>query len=90
MKSIFKYPVNLENMQVIQLPRFSTPLSIQEQGGRFQMWALVDTEQPQRDYLLHCYRTGHQVEELPIGHEFISTVQLHSGALVFHFFGFYA
>ncbi|RPD45493.1 hypothetical protein DNI29_19115 [Hymenobacter sediminis] len=90
MRTIFKYPVNLEDMQVIRLPRFSAPLSIQQQGEALQMWALVDTEQPLQDYLLHCYGTGHTVAELPIGHEFISTVQLAGGGLVFHFFGFYA
>jgi hypothetical protein len=90
MKTIFKYPVKLDARQVIRVPRFSKPLSIQQQGMGVQLWALVDTEQPLQDYILHCYGTGHPVAELPVGHQFIGTVQLQGGALVVHFFGFYA
>lgn len=87
-KTIFKYPGKLDDMQVVSLPRFSQPLSIQQQNESLQLWALVDTDEPVANYVLHCYGTGHPVGDLPIGHEFISTVQLAGGGLVFHFFGF--
>ncbi len=90
MLTIYKYPINLFDMQVVQLPRFSRPLCIQQQHGSLQLWARVETGEPLQDYIIHCYGTGHPVAEIRMAHEFLGTVQMQSGALVFHFFGFYA
>lgn len=90
MTAIYKYPVQINDVQVLRLPRFSKPLSIQWQGTGLQLWALVKPDEPEQDYVLHCYGTGHEVADLPANREFLGTVQLQSGSLVFHFFGFYA
>lgn len=88
MLTIHKYTLRFDDVQVLSLPRIAQPLSIQLQHGEAQLWALVDTSEPAGEYQVHCFGTGHEVPRLPIGHEFLGTVQF--GSLVFHYFGYYA
>lgn len=90
MQTIHKHTLAVDDVQVLNLPRFALPLSVQMQNGKPQLWALVDTEQPTAEYTVLCYGTGHEVEPLPVGFEFLGTVQLPNVALAFHFFGFYS
>lgn len=90
MKTIYKYPLTGHNTQVIKLPSFSLPLSSQMQHGQPCLWMLVDTDQPIQNYMVRTYGTGDEVDELPIGFEFLGTLQSASGDLVFHFFGHYS
>jgi hypothetical protein len=89
MQTIHKFTLNATDVQVLELPRFSQPLSVQVQDGKPQLWALVDTDEPTADYAVLCYGTGQKVARLPLGYQFLGTVQLAGGSLVFHFFGFY-
>lgn len=88
MKTIYKYPLTAQSKQSIQLPRFSMGLSVQLQHGGPCLWALIDTEEPVQEYIVHAYGTGHEIDELPAGFEYLGTVQSADGYLVFHFFGY--
>lgn len=86
MKTIFKYPLAIADVQTLKLPHFAQPLSVQIQHREPQLWALVDTSAPVGEYEVLMYGTGHKVAELPVGHEFLGTIQW--GSLVFHYFGY--
>jgi hypothetical protein len=88
MLTIHKFPLTTQDKQVIQLPAFAQPLSLQTQHTIPCLWALVDTEQPLRDYVVLIYGTGHEVQKMPIGYEFLGTLQSANEGLVFHFFGY--
>jgi hypothetical protein len=88
MKTIYKYPLTGHQRQVIQLPPSSLPLSLQLQQGQPCLWVLIETDQPKLDYVVRCYGTGHEVEKMPAGFEFLGTLQSSDGTLVFHFFGY--
>jgi hypothetical protein len=88
MFTIHKFTLAIQDVQVLALPRFSQPLSVQMQHGSPQLWAMVNTEEPKADYTVLCYGTGHEVQPLPVGYEFLGTIQF--GSLVFHYFGFYS
>jgi hypothetical protein len=82
MKTIWKW--TLGESTVIEMPRDAKILTVQEQHGRPQLWALVDTDAPKVHRVFNIHRTG---EPMPIepGH-YIGTFQLDNGACVFHVF----
>lgn len=85
-KVVYKYPLKVLGVQTVTLPGMHEILTIQEQNGMPQLWALVDTESTftsERTILIAG--TGY---ELPVDKylDYISTFQLHGGSLVFHVF----
>lgn len=87
MKKVFKYPLIVDDMQTVELPKGSKVLHINKQGGdeRLYLWALVDPEESETEGVrIRCAGTGHPIEE--DGLEYVSTVFMLDGALVFHFF----
>ena len=85
MKRILKYPLQLTGSQSVELPAGAEILSVQEQRGMPQLWALVDPDEPGELVEIVCYGTGQEIEaEHPLS--FISTEQFNSGQFVFHFF----
>ncbi|MGI4736311.1 MAG: DUF7352 domain-containing protein [Janthinobacterium lividum] len=88
MHTIHKFTLGFDDVQVLSLPPFAQPLSVQMQHGSPQLWALVNTAEPVTQYTVLCYGTGHEVQQLPRGYEFLGTVQY--GSLVFHYFGFFS
>jgi hypothetical protein len=85
MKSIYKYQLSLNDVDVILLPVGSDILTIQMQDNNICMWALVDTSE-QRMVSRHIYTfgMGHSIDPtLKLKH--ISTYQIGS-YLVYHAF----
>jgi hypothetical protein len=82
-KTIWKFPVEITDVQTINAPRGAEPLSVQLQGGQPCIWMLVDPTSPKAPYTVRCVGTGHPTK-VEAG-AFIDTVQV--GPLVFHFFG---
>ncbi len=81
-KVVFKYPLDLVEHQYVNLPLGFKILSIQVQGNKACMWALVDKTQKNVHKGIICVGTGN-----PIAHnlgDFIATVQM--GMYVWHFF----
>lgn len=86
MKKIFKYPLEVEDKQVVMMPVDAQILCIQVQHGTPCIWALVDPAlAASQERTLLTFGTGH---ELPTGLElsYIGTYLVHGGNLVFHVF----
>lgn len=85
MNVVFKYSLAQCDVQTVTLPVGSEILSVQDQQGSWQLWALVDPQasvfEPRK---IRIAGTGHLIHENIKKH--ISTFQMHDGALVFHAF----
>ena len=44
MKTIYKYPIEITDEQVVEMPVYARILGVQMQGDNVNIWALVDTE----------------------------------------------
>ena len=82
MLTIWKYTLQPECD--VQVPVASKVLSVHEQHGDVNLWALVDPSNELITRHFSVYGTGHEVPAHP--GEFIGTVHIHGGALVFHVF----
>lgn len=85
MLTIYKFPLEITDSQVIKMPKGSRILSIKQQRNRVCLWAEVDTSEEIEDVTILCFGTG-QVIPSYIKKEFIASLLLYSGDLVFHFF----
>ena len=82
MKTIWKY--TLKSEITISMPEDAQILSVHEQHGEAQLWALVDPDAPKENIFFKCYGTGHKVKDYP--GQFIGTFFLNDFGLVFHVF----
>lgn len=82
MKTIWKF--TLEPNCTLEMPIGAEILTVQEQNGHAQMWALVDpyAENEEREFAV--YGTGHKIPDSPGA--YVGTFQLNEGTLVFHVF----
>lgn len=82
---IYKYRLELRDVQSMLMPEGAEVLSVQVQNGSPCMWAKVDTiteERTWRQFVI--YGTGHPTFDFPS--KFIGTFQMDNGSLVFHVF----
>lgn len=86
MKNIFKYPLEVADEQMIQLPRNARLLTVQAQRDKVCLWALVENEEATDNVRIRCLGTGHPASDIRSTDQFLGTVQLMGGSLVFHFF----
>ena len=84
--AIHKYPIDVADVQDIDLPSRAKILSFQIQYDVPCIWALVDIEAPMKPRRLHLVGTGHRREEDFFKGKFIGTVQADNGMLVWHLF----
>jgi hypothetical protein len=85
MKTIWKWSLIMKDMQWIAMPEGAEILTVQMQGDVPQVWALVDPKAHQIPRTIMIYGTGHPVDT-ERHTRYISTFQMHDGALVFHAF----
>ena len=86
MKTIYKYTIPVEDNFSLELPKGAEILTVQEQHGSPQIWALVNPDTSfteTRNFRLAG--TGHLIEEKE-GLEYIGTFQLSDGAFIGHLF----
>jgi hypothetical protein len=82
--TIWKFPLEVEPRQTIDLPRGAQVLTVQVQRGQPCLWALVDETREIVPRTIVTVPTG---SETNLGLlEYIETYQLDGGALVFHVF----
>lgn len=81
---VWKYPVSVDNMFVLQLPVGATPLSVHIQNGEPVLWCLVNPVAPVKLRRFRLAGTGHPIEA--VGLSFIGTFLVEHDALVFHLF----
>lgn len=81
--TIWKYPLEVTNAQVLSMPIGAKILTVQTQGEIPCIWALVAESAPKTDRWIRIHETGHSIEadgEL----SYIGTFQLFNGSLIFH------
>lgn len=84
MKTIWKYPVAVVDVQTIGMPLGAEILTIQDQKGTPCIWALVDSDAPLADREIRIAGTGHKINKSI--KQYIGSFQLGGGDLVFHVF----
>lgn len=84
MKKVFKYTIEPDDYVTLQLPLDAEVLSVQEQNGHPQMWALVDPRKATESRTFRLAGTGHEIED--DNPKFIGTFQMKELGLVFHLF----
>jgi hypothetical protein len=91
MKTIYKYPFQVDDQVDLKLPWGARILSVQKQRrslpGELELWALIDTEESPADRRLIICGTGHDasyIAQNDLRH--IATVLEQDGALVWHVF----
>jgi len=80
MTTIWKYTLQIDDGEMIDMPRGARPLAVQVQAGDMCLWAAVDSRAPLVRHKFNIGGTGHP---LPDG-EYIGSVQ--DGPYVWHIF----
>ncbi len=63
MNTIFKYPLPVQEKYAIELPYNAKIIRVEDVDGLFFLWAMVDTEQEQKQLrFLEFYKTGQPIE----------------------------
>lgn len=81
---IWKWTLRVTDEQIVEIPEGAQILSVQMQGDMPQLWALCKEDKPKVPRRILIYGTGNPIVEYP--GKYISTFQMHGGALVFHTF----
>lgn len=84
-KSIGKFPLEVTDVQQIEMPNGAEILTIQTQDEIPCIWALVDINAPKKKIAFEIFGTGHNVPE-NAERRYVGTFQMRKGALVFHCF----
>ncbi len=83
-RTIWKYALEVTDLQIIRLPFGARPLGVQLQFGEPMLWAMVDPSAPLEARSIVTLGTGNPFSG--IAGEYLGTYQLTGGALVFHVF----
>jgi len=87
MKTIYKYPIKLEDETTIEMPSGAEILSFGVQKDIPCIWTLVETKRPYAGRRFRLAGTGYPIyipEEEKL--EFIGTIQMPGGDLIYHLF----
>lgn len=86
MKKIYKYPIEIQDEQVVLLPTGAKILTVQTKSGKAFLWAMVNPTMPNdMAVTIRIFGTGHTIQDAD-RLEYIGTIQMCGGALVFHVF----
>jgi len=83
-RTIWKYPLEATDTQNVMMPEGAEILSAQMQGNMLCLWALVNPAAPNQRREIEVIGTGHPMPDAK--RRYISTAQMHGGALVWHIF----
>ncbi len=76
MKSIWKYPLELIDVQLIGMPKDAEILAAQMQNGVACLWALVTPDAPKHLRAIEIHGTGNPFDEhVGVSRKFIATFQ---------------
>ena len=85
MKTVWKFPVQIDDRVNVRLPMGATILTVDMQGDQLCLWALVDPDASlNKVRTLRIAGTGHPITDEAVDH--LGTFFLHDRALVFHVF----
>ena len=83
---VFKYEIPVANEPTVRLPKGAGILSVGQQNNKMYLWALVNpSEQQTERRVLRIAGTDHEIAEIE-ELNFLGTVHMHGGDLVFHVF----
>lgn len=68
MKTIYKYPLQLTNLQTVMLPTGAQVLHVGMQDDTINLWALVDTFNPLEAQEVWMVGTGRAMPFSPVGY----------------------
>jgi hypothetical protein len=86
---IWKYQLADEARQVVMMPSGAEILSVQQQHGDLQLWAMVDPDLPKQMRVFEIFGTGTTMPDLSSEgrvRRHLATVQTCQGMLVWHVF----
>lgn len=83
--NVYKYELEITDEQIISLPFNAELLTVQMQGNKCYLWALVDPRNELEERTICIYGTGHPIQN-KIRLKYISTFQIPHLGLVFHAF----
>jgi hypothetical protein len=84
MTRIWKWPLRLTEVQVVEMPVGAKLLDVQMQGPDCCLWALCDPSGPRVWRKLAIYGTGTPMPDEP--GDYVGTFQAQGGTLVVHLF----
>lgn len=84
MKTIYKYPLDLQTEQIIKMPVGFQLLDMQNQDGVPCIWALVNGDNALIYVKFFMYGTGEKINHTDLN--YLGTFQFAGGNLVFHVF----
>ena len=85
-KTIWKYQLEVEDFQSIEMPKDSQILTLKVQNGIPCLWVLCIpmNEKEKKDIVM--YGTGHDIATADEPLSYIGTYQIQNGDLIFHVF----
>ena len=83
MRSVWKFPVAMTDIQSVDMPMGAEILTAQMQGEQCCLWALCEPQNAKRLRTILIHGTGHPVGDIA---RYIGSVQMMDNALVFHVF----
>jgi len=84
-KTIYKYPLEITDVQQIEMPLTSNILTAQMQNGVLCLWAAVETSDRLEKRTIFIFGTGNPMLGGVTSRDYIATVQ--DGKFVWHIFG---
>ncbi len=85
MKRIYKYLLEVTDVQKVAMPKGAAVLTVQVQNEHPCIWAEVDPEAPTIKRRFVIYGTGHPMSD-DKAYRHVGSFQLHGGRLVFHLY----
>lgn len=86
MLQVWKFPLAIADSQQIEMPHGCKILHFAVQNDQPCIWALVDPDAEKGRVSFRLAGTGHPIEHEMDKLEFIGTILIRNGSLVFHLF----
>ena len=86
MKKIYKYYIPIEDEFELELPERAKILTFQAQNDEGFIWAIIDIGDRIIKVKFRMFGTGHPIREEIDELEYIGTIQIYNGGLVWHLF----
>lgn len=83
-KKVFKYPLEITDEQVVEMPEGAKIISVQTQNNQVCLWAIVTPHNQLIKRGIRIYGTGHPIDRENL--EYIGTAIMENGNLVWHVF----
>ena len=83
---VYKYPIEIQDVVRVTMPKGARVLTVQDQHGRPCLWVAVDPSQSElEERIFRIAGTGHPIVD-EIVDDYVGTIQTFNGRLVFHVF----